>query len=123
MRNEFGFNCALSISHYALIFRRATLMNKDQLAKMIAAKIDAALNASEHPKKFFITANGRGVTDGGDLYNALLKDVLGVVSVALTDIIFSLVTPAPTQAPAPAQAPTPAPAKATEKSTRTSLKK
>ena len=96
-------------------------MNKDQLAKMIEAKIDAALNSSEHPKKFFITANGRGVTDGGDLYNALLKDVLGVVSVALTDIIFSLVTPAPTQAPAPT--PTPAQSKVPEKSARNSLKK
>ena len=65
-------------------------MDKEQLAKMVAKKIDAALNASDHPKKFFITANGRGVTDGGDLYNALLKDVLNVVSVALVDIFQEL---------------------------------
>ena len=65
-------------------------MDKEQLAKMVADKIDAALKAGEHPKKFFITANGRGVTDGGDLYNALLKDVLGVVSVALVDIFQEL---------------------------------
>ena len=65
-------------------------MNKEQLAKIVADKIEAAMNASEHPKKFFITANGRGVTDGGDLYNALLKDVLGVVSVALVDIFQEL---------------------------------
>ena len=65
-------------------------MDKEQLAKMVAEKIDAALKSSEHPKKFFITANGRGVTDGGDLYNALLKDVLGVVGVALVDIFQEL---------------------------------
>ena len=69
-------------------------MDKEQLAKIVADKIEAALNASDHPKKFFITANGRGVTDGGDLYNALLKDVLGVVSVALVDIFQELATAA-----------------------------
>ena len=70
-------------------------MDKEQLAQMIAEKIDAALKKSDHPKKFFITANGRGVTDGGDLYNAVLKDVLGVVTVALTDIFQTLMAPAP----------------------------
>lgn len=75
-------------------------MSKEQLAKMVADKIDAAMKAGDHPKKFFLTENGRGVVDGGDLYNALLKDVLGVVSVALTDIFQELMTP-----PAPAKAP------------------
>ena len=65
-------------------------MDKEQLAKIVVDKIDAALKAGDHPKKFFITANGRGVTDGGDLYNALLKDVLGVVGVALVDIFQEL---------------------------------
>lgn len=88
-------------------------MDKEQLAKMVAKKIDAALKSSEHPKKFFITANGRGVTDGGDLYNALLNDVMGVVTVALTDIFQELMT---------ATAPAPAPAKAPEKLTKTSKK-
>ena len=69
-------------------------MNKEQLAKLVADKVDAAFQASEHPKKFFITANGRGVTDGGELYNAVLKDVLGVVTVALTEIFTELATPA-----------------------------
>ena len=96
-------------------------MNKEQLAKMIADKINAAMQSSEHPKKFFVTENGRGVVDGGDLYNAVLKDVLGVVSVALVDIFAELMTPAP--APAPAKAPAPAPAKAPEKSARVSTKK
>ena len=67
-------------------------MDKEQLAKMVADKIDAALKNSEHPKKFFITENGRGVVDGGDLYNAVLKDVLNVVSVALIDILQELAT-------------------------------
>ena len=69
-------------------------MDKDQLAKLVANKIDAALKSSEHPKKFFITANGRGVTDGGDLYNAVLADVLNVVKVALVDIFQELAAPA-----------------------------
>lgn len=93
-------------------------MNKEQLAKMIANKIDAALQSGEHPKKFFITENGRGVVDGGDLYNAVLKDVLGVVSVALTEIFAELMTPVPAPAPAPAKAPAPAPAKVPEKPAR-----
>ena len=86
-------------------------MDKEQLAKMIAEKIDAACKASDHPKKFFITANGRGVTDGGDLYNAVLKDVLGVVTVALTDIFQTLMAPAP------------APAKGSEKAPKNQAKK
>ena len=66
-------------------------MGSEQLEKLIKDKIEEALKNSEHPKKFFITANGRGVTDGGDLYNALLKDVLGVVSSALVGILSEVV--------------------------------
>ena len=66
-------------------------MNNEQLEKLIKDKIEDALKNSEHPKKFFITANGRGVTDGGDLYNALLKDVLGVVQNALVGILAEVV--------------------------------
>ena len=62
-------------------------MDKDQIQKIVAEKIDAALKSSTHPKKFFITENGRGVVDGGDLYNAVLNDVLSVVKVALVEII------------------------------------
>ena len=62
-------------------------MDKDKLTKLVAEKVDAACKASTHPKKFFITENGRGVVDGGDLYNAVLKDVLDVVKVALVDIL------------------------------------
>ncbi len=74
-------------------------MDKEQLAKLIADKIDAAYKASEHPKKFFITENGRGVVDGGDLYNAVLKDVLGVVTVAVTDIFQELMAASASIAP------------------------
>ena len=66
-------------------------MGSEQLEKLIKDKIEEALKNSDHPKKFFITANGRGVTDGGDLYNALLKDVLGVVSSALVGILSEVV--------------------------------
>ena len=96
-------------------------MSKDEITKLVAEKFDAALKAGTHPKKFFITENGRGVVDGGDLYNAVLKDVLGVVSVALADIFATLMTPAPAKvsektAPAPA-------AKAADKPARVSTKK
>ena len=33
----------------------------------------------------------RGVVDGGDLYNAVLKDVLGVVKIALPEIIAEVI--------------------------------
>ncbi|MBQ4403578.1 MAG: hypothetical protein II857_04140 [Selenomonadaceae bacterium] len=91
-------------------------MDKEQLAKMIAEKIDAAYKASEHPKKFFITENGRGVVDGGDLYNAVLKDVLGVVTVAVTDIFQTLMAPAPAK-------PAEKPAEKAEKLAKVSTKK
>ena len=89
-------------------------MTKEQLEKLVAEKIDAATAASEHPKKFFITENGRGVVDGGDLYNAVLADVLGVVKVALVDILQEAI-PAPAPAPAPAAKPLDKPAKGSSK--------
>ena len=95
-------------------------MDKEQLAKMIAEKIDAALKSGEHPKKFFITANGRGVTDGGELYNAVLADAISVMKVALIDIFQELSAAAAAQTPAPKAA---APAKAQEKLTKSSARK
>ena len=74
-------------------------MNKEQLTKLVAEKFDAAFKAGDHPKKFYVTENGRGVVDGGDLYNAVLKDALAVVKVALVDIIDEAIN-AKTQAPA-----------------------
>ena len=66
-------------------------MDKEKLAGIVAEKIDEALKSSEHPKKFYITEHGRGVVDGGDLYNAVLKDALDVVKVALVDIIAEVI--------------------------------
>lgn len=81
-------------------------MGKEQLEKIVAEKIDAALKAQDTPKKFFITENGRGVVDGGDLYNAVLAEVLNIVKAALVDILVTVVPPPP----APAKLDKPAPA-------------
>ena len=77
-------------------------MDKKQLEKLVAEKIDAALKANDTPKKFFVTENGRGVVDGGDLYNAVLSEVLNIVKIALVDII-SEVQAKPAEKPAPAK--------------------
>ena len=66
-------------------------MNEQDLAKLVQAKLDEAYKSTEHPKKFFITENGRGVTDGGDLYNAVLEDVMRVMNKALTEILAEIV--------------------------------
>ena len=34
---------------------------------LVKAKFDEAYASSEHPKKFFLTENGRGVVDGGEM--------------------------------------------------------
>ena len=75
------------------------MMNKDQLTKIVAEKVDAAVKANVHPKKFFVTENGRGVVDGGDLYNAVFNDVLGVVKIALVDILEEALSNVKVQAP------------------------
>ena len=101
-------------------------MNKEQLATLVAEKIDAAIKSGEHPKKFFVTENGRGVVDGGDLYNAVLADVMSVVKVALVDILQEAIPePAPVpKAPAPTPAPAAkAPASKIEKPSRASTRK
>ena len=74
-------------------------MNKEQLQKIVAEKVDAALKSTAHPKRFFVTENGRGVVDGGDLYNAVLNDVLNVVKIALVDIIDEALSNVKVQAP------------------------
>mgnify|MGYP006988932766 CR=1 FL=1 len=62
-------------------------MTEQEIAKLVQDKLNEAYKANEHPKKFFITENGRGVVDGGDLYNAVLEDVLRVVQQATTEIL------------------------------------
>ncbi|SFT83122.1 hypothetical protein SAMN02910356_02329 [Selenomonas sp. GACV-9] len=62
-------------------------MTEQEIEKLVQEKLDEAYKAEEHPKKFFITENGRGVTDGGDLYNALLGDMMRISQKALTEIL------------------------------------
>ncbi len=62
-------------------------MTEQELENLVQSKLSEAYKASEHPKKFFITANGRGITDGGELYNAVLNDVMGIVQKATTEIL------------------------------------
>ena len=62
-------------------------MTEQEIEKLVQDKLNEAYQSEEHPKKFFITENGRGVCDGGDLYNALLEDVMRVVQQATTEIL------------------------------------
>ena len=67
-------------------------MDKKKIEKLVSEKVDAALKAQNTPKRFFVTENGRGVVDGGDLYNAVLSEVLSVMKIALVDIIAEIHT-------------------------------
>ena len=62
-------------------------MTAQEIEKLVQDKLNEDYKANEHTKKFFITENGRGVVDGGDLYNALLEDVMRVVQQATTEIL------------------------------------
>ena len=62
-------------------------MTAQEIEKLVQDKLNEAYKANEHPKKFFVTENGRGVVHGGDLYNALLEDVMRVVQQATTEIL------------------------------------
>ena len=62
-------------------------MTDQEIEKLVQDKLVEAYKANEHPKKFFITENGRGVCDGGDLYNALLGDMMRISQKALTAIL------------------------------------
>ena len=71
------------------------------IERLVNEKVEAAFANSEHPKKFFITENGRGVVDGGDLYNAVLNDAISVMKVALAEVLSEIVSTQPRQQPAP----------------------
>ena len=68
--------------------KEVTRMTEQELEKLVQDKLNEAYKANEH---LFITANGRGVTDGGDLYNAVLQDVMRVMQQAMTDILKEVV--------------------------------
>ena len=64
-------------------------MTEQELEKLVEAKFAEADKAFEdRPKKFFITQNGRGVVDGGELYNKVYTDVLRVAQQAWTAVIY-----------------------------------
>ena len=62
-------------------------MTDQEIEKLVQDKLNEAYQAEEHPKKVFVTENGRGVCDGGDLYNALLGDMMRISQKALTEIL------------------------------------
>ena len=62
-------------------------MTDQEIEKLVQDKLNEAYQAEEPPKKFFVTENGRGVCDGGDLYNALLGDMMRISQKALTEIL------------------------------------
>ncbi|BEU87632.1 hypothetical protein TAMA11512_10960 [Selenomonas sp. TAMA-11512] len=63
-------------------------MTDQELEQLVAEKFkEADENFSERPKKFFVTENGRGVVDGGELYNQAYTDVLRVAQEAVTAIL------------------------------------
>ena len=62
-------------------------MTEQEIEKLVQEKLDEAYKAEDHPKKFFITENGDVETDGGDLYNALLSDMMRISQKALTEIL------------------------------------
>ncbi len=67
-------------------------MTEKQIEQLVRENFEQAMKQTEHPKKFFITENGRGVVDGGDLYNAVLKDSLNVMQIAVANIFKFLAT-------------------------------
>ena len=67
--------------------KEVTQMTDQELTQLVQDTLNEAYKANEHPHKFLITDNGHGVTDGGDLYNAVLQDVMRVMQQAMTDIL------------------------------------
>lgn len=65
-----------------------TALTAQDLEKLVQEKFkEADARFVDRPKKFIVTQNGRGVVDGGDLYNQLYTDVLHVVQDATTAIL------------------------------------
>ena len=68
--------------------KRWPILTDQELEQLVQEKFaEADKNFEERPKKFFITQNGRGVVDGGDLYNQVYKDVLRISQQAVTAIL------------------------------------
>lgn len=63
------------------------MMTEQEIEKLVQDKLNEAYKENEPPKKFFLTKNGRGVVDGGDMYNAVVEDVLRIVQKAMTETL------------------------------------
>lgn len=62
-------------------------MAEKDIAKLVEEKLKEAYEAGEHPKKFFLTENGRGVVDGGEMYNAVLSDMMDIMKKTLVSVL------------------------------------
>ena len=67
--------------------KEVTRMTEQEIEKLVQDKLNEAYKENEPPKKFFLTENGRGVVDGGDMYNAVVEDVLRIVQKAMTETL------------------------------------
>lgn len=67
-------------------------MTEQEIEKLVQDKLNEAYKENEPPKKFFLTENGRGVVDGGDMYNAVVEDVLRIVQKAMTETLKAALT-------------------------------
>ncbi len=72
---------------YRLLQKEVTRMTEQEIEKLVQDKLSEAYKENEPPKKFFLTENGRGVVDGGDMYNAVVEDVLRIVQKAMTETL------------------------------------
>ncbi len=62
-------------------------LTEQELDKLVDEKFTEELKKFDRPHKFFVTQNGRGIVDGGDLYNKVFEDVLQVVQNAVKDVL------------------------------------
>lgn len=70
-----------------LLWKEVTRMTEQEIEKLVQDKLNEAYQANVPPKKFFLTENGRGVVDGGDMYNSVVEDVLRIVQKAMTETL------------------------------------
>ena len=71
-----------------IILREVIELSEQDLEKLVNEKFkEADENFKDRPKKFFVVENGRGVVDGGELYNHVYTDVLRVTKEATLAIL------------------------------------
>ena len=70
-----------------LLWKEVTRMTEQEIEKLVQDKLNEAYQENVPPKKFVLTENGRGVVDGGDMYNSVVEDVLRIVQKAMTETL------------------------------------